>query len=808
MDSVFQFARIQEPRDWFWPILVLLLLLYWIRRRYVIDGAELKNWQRYLLLLLRTAVAVTLLIYFLHPQWERIVGASRVAILVDSSASMSTRDREAEENEPTTETSPSRMEKLLDWMNRTEIVDKLREKHDVVLYRFDESLQRMVQIDHKKTNDTIESSKSETPEIPADGAETRLGESLRELLQRERGQPLSGVLLLSDGGLNSGEPTDSALELAKNSQIPIYTIGFGLKQLPLNYRILHVDAPDRAFPDDPFKFKVQVELQGNPQAGNGEESLSNPLPKLPVELWIDNNSDQESPSAVPSSARLVGKQEIDLKPGTNRELDFEVKPETLGKFKLFVKLDAPKDDRIPEDNLQTAVVEVVDRKDRVLLFAGGPLRDYQFLCNQLYRDKSVQVDVFLPWASPGISQSADKILDSFPNDATEMSQYDCIVAFDPDWRVLSPKQVETLEHWVARLGGGLIVVAGPVNLADTITGWPADPTMDKIRAMYPVDVSAQRTTAVLAYRTDSQPWPLKWERSGEEAEFLRPADTETESRAIWSEFPGFYSFFLVRGLKPTATLYAKSSSPDAAGTTGQAALFAEQYYGAGRVFYVGSGEIWRLRMIDDTYFEKIYTKLIRHVSQGRLQQRSQRGSLAADKKKYSLGSTATIRATVYDPQFKPLVATQVFLDVIPPDAKVRRIPLEVDPNVPGSYSGFVPLLLEGNWTLKLQIPETSETLTEVVQARISDLESENPSRNEPLLEEIAQKTDGEYFETPYLAVPPSTDTETSLVDRFAIRSQQSVLDTTADEKTRKVFLYVLCSLLCVEWTLRRLMRLA
>jgi len=88
---------------------------------------------------------------------------------------------------------------------------------------------------------------------------------------------------------------------------------------------------------------------------------------------------------------------------------------------------------------------------------------------------------------------------------------------------------------------------------------------------------------------------------------------------------------------------------------------------------------------------------------------------------------------------------------------------------------------------------------------MSDLESENPSRNEPLLKEIAQKTDGEYFDSPYLAV---SEADAAFFDRFPVRSQQSVLDTTADERTMRVFLYVLCTLLCVEWTLRRLMRLA
>ena len=43
-------------------------------------------------------------------------------------------------------------------------------------------------------------------------------------------------------------------------------------------------------------------------------------------------------------------------------------------------------------------VEVIDRKTRVLLFASGPMRDCQFLRNQLHRDKTMVVDVLLQTA--------------------------------------------------------------------------------------------------------------------------------------------------------------------------------------------------------------------------------------------------------------------------------------------------------------------------------------------------------------------------------------------------------------------------
>ena len=91
------------------------------------------------------------------------------------------------------------------------------------------------------------------------------------------------------------------------------------------------------------------------------------------------------------------------------------------------------------------------------------MREYQFLRNQLYRDRYTTVDVLLQSGKPGMSQEAKKILDDFPSTRPEMFDYDCVVAFDPDWKLLKPGQIELLEKWVGEQGGGLIVVAGPVD---------------------------------------------------------------------------------------------------------------------------------------------------------------------------------------------------------------------------------------------------------------------------------------------------------------------------------------------------------
>ena len=817
-ESVFRWARIQENSDWLWPLVVVALLLWWSLRRYRIDAAELSRWQRTALMTFRIGVLACLFLYYLHPQWEHLVGNSRVAVLLDSSASMGSRDLLPPPNEGLTDdepenSTPTRLEGVLDWIDRSELIARLRDKHDVVIYSFDRTVNRVLLQSQVTRPDDVEI--PEKPEgnlyaLQPDGDETRLGEALLDVFQRERGQPLAGVLLISDGAINAGRSIDSAQEIAKRQHLPIYTVGVGLKQQPLNARIANFDVPDRAFPGDPFTVKAQIQLLG------GEEVAEGTTWRIPVELWRQGED-------APSETKIAEK-EVRIASGGLIDIDFEIRCPDPGKQKLSLKLIPPEEDRNPADDQQQAEVEVVDRKDRVLLFAGGPSRDYQFFCTQIFRDKSMNVDVYLPWAKPGVSQSADKILDRFPSTRTEMAEYDTVVAFDPDWRELSTEQIDVLDFWVTRQGGGLVLFAGPVNLGVSVGNWVTDPGMDKIRAMYPVEFFAKTSVHDHRYHGDEQPAPPKFSRAGEDAEFLRSTDNPLDARTFWNEFPGFYGFFAVKDVKPTATLLASSGSSEAIGRGNSGALVVEQFYGAGRVLYFGSQELWRLRRVDEKAFEQIVTKVLRYVSQGRLQRDSDRGSLATDKRRYPLGSMAQLRATANDAQLKPIEVPTLPLDVIVPTGKLRTVNLTLDPTLPGSYQTHLPLTEEGTWSLQFALPDGGEKIVKTVQVRMGDLERENPSRNEPLLIELAKQSGGLYYDSPLDAL--DTVKESSLfgnlrlfssqmenpppkiTELLRVRSQRAVLDTTAEESMMKTLLIALCSLLLVEWTLRRLMKLA
>ena len=141
---------------------------------------------------------------------------------------------------------------------------------------------------------------------------------------------------------------------------------------------------------------------------------------------------------------------------------FDLVPEAAGRRTLCVRILAPAGDRNPADNSREADIEIVDRKSHVLLLADGPMREYQFLRNQLFRDRYTTVDVLL--------QAAGRECRRRPGRCSTISRRPArrcgtTTAWWPSIRIggRSAPAAQLLEKWVAEQGGGLIVTDVPVR---------------------------------------------------------------------------------------------------------------------------------------------------------------------------------------------------------------------------------------------------------------------------------------------------------------------------------------------------------
>jgi hypothetical protein len=419
----------------------------------------------------------------------------------------------------------------------------------------------------------------------------------------------------------------------------------------------------------------------------------------------------------------------------------------------------------------------------------------------------MKTDVLLQSAQNGISQDADNILMEFPSTREELYQYDCIVAFDPDWTQLDAAQVALLESWVSDEAGGLIAIPGPIHTAE----WIRSTEQAKLRDLYPV-VFQQRLTLLDDGNFGGEAaWPLAFERAGRDARFLWLADSVDESDLAWSAFPGVFGYYSVKGEKPGATVYARVADPEA-GTNKLPIYIAGQFYGSGKVLYIGSGEFWRLRALDPSYFEVLYTKLVRHVSQGRLLRGSSRGSLLVDRDRYELGETVVLRGRLSDERHEPLTIDSVSAQVVRPDQSTESVKLHADAQRPGMYVGQFAVRQEGTYQIALPVPGSSEEpFSKYIQVRVPDLERVHPELNEPLLTSLAKETGGQYY--PRLELATFGDAQTiPLAQAIPSRAEVKLITGAPDEEFAKRqnswLLGVIAGALFIEWTLRRLYRLA
>jgi hypothetical protein len=274
------------------------------------------------------------------------------------------------------------------------------------------------------------------------------------------------------------------------------------------------------------------------------------------------------------------------------------------------------------------------RRPRVLLFASAPTREYQFLRSLLVRESDqqhVELSILLqppPGQEPRPGQvqdvPAERLLANFPE---RLDAYDVIVAFDPDWSRLSSASAGALKQWVERQGGGLLLVAGPINTLQLARKKVAE-KLGPILDLYPVIPEDVRTL-----ETDidtSKPRRLTFAGGAKDHAFLKLDAAGKDPLAGWGEFytgrktgearadaelrRGFYSYYPVRSVKEKAVVLAALDDTSARLKDGKDQPFlVTMPVGKGRVIYLTSGEMWRLRQQRQAYYERFWLGLLSYV---------------------------------------------------------------------------------------------------------------------------------------------------------------------------------------------------
>ncbi|MBC8289112.1 MAG: hypothetical protein H8E37_02245, partial [Planctomycetes bacterium] len=714
----------QSPMMWLVSIGGLVIFVGIILYTYIRDTRELNLFWKAWLLLLRLGAIAGILAIAINPQ-ERTqklaFRPSQVAVLIDRSLSMQFPEKQPVGVQLSGDAAAAdasndgrtRAEAVEELVAASGMIKELRKNHTVNVYTFDSKLNgphaTFRSLDPRVAKIAAAQAKPEDGEAEPDarvdwpeivrpvGLETRLGESLTDLIRQISDRSLSGIVVVSDGGSNAGIDPESAVELARAAKTRLMTVGTGSTEQPVNLQVASLQAPSDVHIGDTFELAAFIQGQGF--AGR----------RAKVELLSKPEDVDGSPTQIASREVTLGEDGVPIR------VPFEELPQQAGNYEYFVRVSATTStlELSDDDNERRKSVNVVDRKTRVLLLAGGPMRDYRFVRDMLYRHNAVQADVWLQSsdAAGAVSQEANQILISFPDKKEDLYEYDVILAFDPDWELLSEEQLELLSEWVFSQAGGIVMVAGDVYMPDTASARK----LEKLRELIPV-VPNSFTIDLGPDRAMKTASPFDFTREGREAGFLQLSDDPIESANTWREFTGVYSCYPTSGAKAGATVYAHFSDPLQTTSYGQPILLASQYYGAGRVLYLGSPEMWRLRAIDEEFYERFWTRSIREVGQARLKRGNNRGTIILERNQYVLGQTVRVRAQLVDPQFNPLTAESIEVEVYDPQGRPKIPPLKMlrDKTREGQYVGNFRVSTAGTWKVDVPVPQSREMLTEKI----------------------------------------------------------------------------------------------
>lgn len=748
-------------------------------------------WSRGVLATLRALVLLLILVLIAGPQLIRPnerVEKDWVLVLADRSASMAIADAPGNAARRTRE-EQLRAALAEGWPG----LSRLAADRAVVFLGFDSGVYDLRPAEQNGVMTGVELGE------PA-GRRTSLGAALDQALARAAARPLSGVIVLSDGR-SVDEPGRNALRRLQAERIPVYTLPLGSPDPVADLAIAQAEAPALAFINDTVPIAVEIDRLGSQEPGRAPQGAKVQLVDKATQIVLD-----ERPLPADPAEWTDGRTRITL---TSR-------PEEAGRHAWVVRLAPGGPDLIEENNQAEIAIELVDRPLRVAYFDGYPRWEYRYLKNLLLREASIESVSMLLASNRQYLQEGTITLDALPRSPEEWAKFDVVILGDLPGSIFTREQLEQLREHVAVRGAGLLWIGGP---GATPTAWRDTPLADLLP--FSMGAAASMGTSVRAW---DEPVVMLPAAAARRLNLLELGDTPEEGwperlsdpTTGWSQL--HYAQRIERdSIKPTAEVLAMAapvSSVTSASPQGMDAtpIVLSMRYGAGRVLYVATDEIWRWRYArGEALPERFWLPLLRLQGRESLARAAKPASLEVTPRRPEVEQPVRIAVQVLD---------QSLVDIAPPSVTVR-IQRDGDPTGAASTLTLAPehgqamtgrpvaRSYAATWLpaepgrYRLEVADAvlaGAGLGADVEVMLPDDELRHPETDHALLARLSEATQGRVIAAADLNQMPDL-----------LPKREVHITGTPDVQTlwdRPFALILLLSLLAAEWVGRRLIRLS
>ena len=373
------------------------------------------SWQNYerrrgkaaaMLELLRMIIITVLIITLFRPEMVQRIDRNEnpeIAVLVDGSSSMSTRDVRGATNVLTRQ----------EWV-----------------------------IEHRSTNhwqgldaigEVIFDEFSPAPTNANPEAGTDLTSALEEALRRYRN--LRAVVLLSDGDWNLGGSPMAVATRFREQDIPVFGVNVGAR---------------KALPD------LSLEKIPTPSYGLIDEQIA-----LPFKINSHLDYEVSTVLSVKRDERTVSRKEIIIPAGGTLQDAILWKPRDTGELDVQLSLPIETDEVFTNNNSLDLRIAIRAETLKVLVVDSLPRWEFRYLRNALMRDPGVEMHGVLLHPQLGAGQGRN-YLNSFPGTKDQISNYDVVFLGDVGLGEGELKQsdLELLKGLVEQQASGLVFLPG------------------------------------------------------------------------------------------------------------------------------------------------------------------------------------------------------------------------------------------------------------------------------------------------------------------------------------------------------------
>ncbi|RMF87982.1 MAG: hypothetical protein D6741_19795 [Planctomycetota bacterium] len=540
---------------------------------------------------------------------------------------------------------------------------------------------------------------------------------MADLARRRAGVNLGAVVILSDFNQNAGPPP---LQAAETLGVPLFTVGLG----------------------PAVTADIAVELQLPPLLKKDERSVLTAVVRhegydgQTVRVAFAARRVSADPTVTASETPLGERTVVLDAPSVDVTLPIE--PHEAGHFEFIAQVDPLPGETVVENNRSVRDNYVREYYLRLLFAEYEPTWEWRFVKEVFHRDRLVGEQGFRTYlrsADLSVRRQNPLFLETLALPRSEFFSYDVLILGDMPEAALTSSFCEMTREFVADMGGGLVVLAGPRFGAGRLMNTP-------LGDMLPVQLGPHSQIR------QARPFRLRRTAEADLYDFMQLGDNPLENDQAWLNLGPLAWYQPVERLRPMATALAVHPTDKCLDGVTPQPIIAVTNYGKGEVVYIGFNELWRLRRkYGELYYRRFWGQLIHRLALRHALGTQKRFVVRSDRKEYKAGDTAVLTVEAYDADYRPLAD-----DLAGGTLEGRLVsgdsmrPLRLAMVRPGLFQTRSPVSAAGEYRLQVRDPITGDWAESRFLVQSRSVEKQVASRNLELQRRLAETTGGRAYE--------------------------------------------------------------